>query len=250
MTELLLMFASRTQSAVKRLQKLSNLPNPNALLMQPVPIWAHILGAEVGRLNHGALLRTISGVVNVFCYRPSMAELANSSPPVRRMFQALAVMPSPQFPQQARLTPGAFREKQLQLLSLWGWPTAAGFVPISQLTVRTATELLTSQQSGVRRNRHKEFCQLAHGLANAAQLPDDQLESLLPNMWRAPCRNTMKEPFWRLTVNGIPTAERRRARRELCGCGACCPDRSHHFWSCPVARSVIRDIQRQLDVFC
>ena len=112
-------WASRTQSAVKRLQKLSNLPNPNALLMQPVPIWAHVLGAEVGRLNHGALLRTISGVVNVFCYRPSVAELANSLPPVRRMFQALAVMPCPQVSQHARLTPGTFREKQLQLLRPW-----------------------------------------------------------------------------------------------------------------------------------
>ena len=224
-----------------------------ATLMQPVPLWARILKAEIDQMRGGVLqLRRMSvscGIVNIFLYRPSAAELASASPPVRRMFQALAAMPCPIFQAETQLQPGPVREIQSQLLSMWGWPTTSDFISIRQLTVKAATELLVAAQVAARQQRHKTFCRQAYSLANAIPASDDQMEKLLQDIWRTPCGNPVKETFWRLIVDGLPTAARRHAVGELCECGSVSPDRAHHFWACRVARSIVQNMQRQVDAF-
>ena len=226
-----------------------------ALLMDSVPLWARILKAEINRMHRGVLqIRTMSstcGVVNIFLYRPTVVEMANASPPVRRMFQALAAMPRPIYQAETQLRPGSFSEIQSQLLSMWGWSTTNGFVSIRQLTVRAATELLVAEQLAARQEKHKTFCRQAYSLAAAVPASDNQpeLEKLLRDIWQTPCGNAIKETFWRLVVDGLPTAARRHASRELCACGGLAPDRAHHFWVCPVATSIIENMQRQLDAF-
>ena len=224
-----------------------------ALLSHPVPLWARILESEIGRMHRGDLHLTrmsIScGIVNMFLYRPSWAEMASASPPVRRMFQALAAMPCPFYQAGAQLRPGSFIELQSQLLSVWGWPTTNGFVSIRQLTVKAATELLVAEQLAARQAKHETFCRQAGSLANMITSSDRQLEKLLRDIWQTPCGNSIKEVFWRLIVDGLPTAARRRASGELCACGGVMPDRAHHFWVCPVARSIVENMQRHLDAF-
>ena len=65
----------------------------------------------------------------------------------------------------------------------------------------------------------------------------DQLRSALCRLWRLPWENATKEPFWRLIYNAHPTAARLH-RQDSCPCGAAVPDRSHHYWACPVAQAV------------
>lgn len=48
--------------------------------------------------------------------------------------------------------------------------------------------------------------------------------------------NGLKEPFWPLVLDGLPTVARLRT---TCKCGAAAPgNRLHHYWSCPVAAAV------------
>ena len=58
---------------------------------------------------------------------------------------------------------------------------------------------------------------------------------LLRGLWQLPWDNGHKEVYWRLTLNALPTAARRHAADDKCCCGFPCPDRMHHFWSCPAA---------------
>jgi hypothetical protein len=224
-----------------------------ALLMHQVPLWARILRAEIDRMVRGDLqIRSMSitcGVVNIFLYRPTLAEMAQASPPVRRIYQALAAMPRPIFQAETQLRSGSVSEMQSQLLSMWGWSTTTGFISIRQLTVRAATELLVAEQFAARQQKHKTFLREACSLATAVPASDDQLEKLLRDVWQTPCGNTIKETFWRLIVDGLPTAARRHTSREMCACGNLNSDRAHHFWVCPVANSVVDNIQRQLDAF-
>ncbi len=226
-----------------------------AILIRPMPLWARILKAEMDRMRNGVLyMRRVDmscprGVVNIFLYRPTLAEVASASPPVRRMFQALAVMPRPIYQAETQISPGSCSDTQSQLLSAWGWQTPDGFIPISQLTVKVATELLVAEQFAARRHKHETFCHQACSMTNAVMASDKQLEKLLQEIWQTPCGNSIKETFWRLVLDGLPTAARRHANNEMCACGSLNPDRAHHFWVCPVASSIIANVQRQLDAF-
>lgn len=59
-----------------------------------------------------------------------------------------------------------------------------------------------------------------------------------------------KEVYWRLVLNGLATAERMHLQECRCVCGPVVggqpADRRHHFWECPVARSVVEVLQQQL----
>jgi hypothetical protein len=135
---------------------------------------------------------------------------------------------------------------------MWSWSNTDGssVVPVSQVTVKTATAILMERQLSARHGLQLQFCQQARGLAAAVPSDENQLNELLPRLWKSPIRNAVKEPFWRLVVNALPTAQRRHSHGESCVCGAPFPGRPHHFWVCPVAAAVVRDIQRrQLDAF-
>ena len=61
---------------------------------------------------------------------------------------------------------------------------------------------------------------------------------LLQGLWQLPWDNGHKEVYWRLTLDALPTAARRHAADDKCCCGQPCPDRMHHFWTCPAAAAL------------
>ena len=71
------------------------------------------------------------------------------------------------------------------------------------------------------------------------------LRSTLKRLWRLPWENCRKEPFWRLIYVAFPTAARMHLP-DPCICGGAPADRQHHFWDCPVARSVVGAISAAL----
>ena len=71
------------------------------------------------------------------------------------------------------------------------------------------------------------------------------LRSTLKRLWRLPWENCRKEPFWRLIYDAFPTAARMHLP-DPCICGGAPADRQHHFWDCPVARSVVGAISAAL----
>jgi hypothetical protein len=81
-------------------------------------------------------------------------------------------------------------------------------------------------------------------LPPAPSSPLAELLAALSRLWRLPWENGRKEAFWRLVYNALPTAERLH-RDQPCHCGAAeqRPGRQHHFWACPVARSVVGQIE-------
>ena len=96
------------------------------------------------------------------------------------------------------------------------------------------------------------------------ELLRQEFVSSLPALWAVPMDNRHKDAFWRLSVNGVPGA----GGHDICLLGPCpcgwrvdalactTPDRkrllgapavrAHTFWSCPVARAVVRELSQAL----
>ena len=232
-----------------------------ALLGDKVPPWALLARAQLATLRRNTLIvGQHAGITDIFFYDPTPAEKGGLSPIVRLMFHALRKLPEPRIIANAQLPPSdqlhTPRGLELHVMSVWSWPAADGGpdIPLRRLTVRAATRMLTAQQLNPRRTRQHNFWQEAQRLAAAPQNADTTVGSrcvgsLLSDMWRAPCCNAVKEPYWRLVVNAMPTAQRRFAQDERCACGAAFPGRAHHWWECPVAVSTRLEIQRQLTAF-
>jgi hypothetical protein len=73
-----------------------------------------------------------------------------------------------------------------------------------------------------------------------------ELFKLFKRLWRLPWDNQRKELFWRLSLDGLPTAARMHLLGEPCACGALAPCRRHHFWDCAVAQAVLTELHRGL----
>ena len=90
--------------------------------------------------------------------------------------------------------------------------------------------------------------------------------TVLRRLWAVPCSNHVKEPLWRLSVNGVPGAGGHHIVTEHpCPCGWRVPPvfgphppdtdlavlragllREHCFWSCPIASAVLHEVQSGL----
>jgi hypothetical protein len=77
-----------------------------------------------------------------------------------------------------------------------------------------------------------------------------ELHTLLRNLWKLPWDNSRKEVFWRLTLDGLPSAARMHMLGVSCDCGMVAPDRQHHFWGCPVAQAVTQMLQQHIPPQC
>lgn len=98
------------------------------------------------------------------------------------------------------------------------------------------------------------FEQLAHSISGsieATAVPGYQpcIPALLREMWNLKCGNVVKEPYWRLVLDAIPTAQGRHTETEQCSCGVSNAGRAHHFWQCPVAQRVIAAVDTELARF-
>jgi hypothetical protein len=136
-----------------------------ALLADKVPPWAQLVRFELARLRRGTLLSWNGGVMDIFFYCPTPAERGALSPLVRLMFKALLVMPRPKLlastPLPAPTAVSSPRERQKLLLGMWSWSNTDGssVVPVSQVTVKTATATLMERQLSARQGLQLQFCQ-------------------------------------------------------------------------------------------
>jgi len=124
-----------------------------------------------------------------------------------------------------------------------GWRTVATALPVAAFTVRTGTQLLLgcTPLPAERTENFTAFCRAALGPTaslSSVQLALARLPTLFAQLWRLRWDNSVKEVFWRLVYDGLPTAARQH-RPFSCACDSFSPDRLHHFWDCPVAKAVV-----------
>lgn len=135
-----------------------------------------------------------------------------------------------------------------------GWQLSVGqhmiTMQLTQLTVATTTKLQHLSAHDAIQPRHDAFLQSIRRLDGYQQhiyLPP--VTSVLHRWWNLRVANMYKEAAWRLTLNAFPTAPRMGLHTPCVVCGALSPDVEHHFWSCPVAVAVRREIESQLLIF-
>jgi hypothetical protein len=128
----------------------------------------------------------------------------------------------------------------------WTRPNAKPLL-LRNTTVRTLTQLQAALHQVAARDKHQVFLQeAAVGLNLQLEPLFSELHALLRSLWKLPWDNSRKEVFWRLTLDGLPSAARMHMLGVSCDCGVVAPDRQHHFWGCPVAQAVLQVVQGQL----
>ena len=136
-----------------------------------------------------------------------------------------------------------------------GWRTPTGEHLLANLTVRLGTELQLRPKMLPRRDKQLHFQRLALSIGAAAAppaaatAPQPVMPALLSNLWRLGCGNIIKEPYWRLVLDALPTARRRGAETEQCCCGASSADREHHYWRCQLAQRMVTAMDDELMAF-
>ena len=135
-----------------------------------------------------------------------------------------------------------------------GWHLGRKSIPVSELTVKQATTLQLGRLHLLRGQYHHDFVDcIAPQVRGQRELIQDYSKSVTAaqrQLWKLKWDNNFKEVFWRLVLNGLPTAERMHLQECRCVCGPAVvgqpPDRLHHYWECPVAQSVVHVLQQQL----
>jgi hypothetical protein len=134
-----------------------------------------------------------------------------------------------------------------------GWRLPSGGVLfLSALTVAAATRLQALDATAALSVRHSaclDRVRLLDGLPPAAGgVPP--VREVLGRWWQLKVANTYKEAAWRLMLDAFPTARRMDLNAARCAaCPGVCPDVGHHFWLCPVAVAVRRELEQQLTAF-
>lgn len=90
----------------------------------------------------------------------------------------------------------------------WPVPGGASHIPLATLTVKAATALQLLPVTTQRLDRHAAFIQEALGGMPVGTSDRAQFRSTLSALWRVRWNNHYKEIYWRLVVDGLPTAQR------------------------------------------
>jgi hypothetical protein len=118
---------------------------------------------------------------------------------------------------------------------------------LPKATVKTLTSLQAGLQHTVIREKHAAFLlDAAIGTDFDLDALHTELRSVMRHLWRLPWDNSRKEVYWRLALDGLPSAARMHLTGAVCDCGQVAPGRNHHFWDCPVAQAVVQVLQGQL----
>ena len=146
------------------------------------------------------------------------------------------------------------------IVSRLGWrcpvPPAAGRgvigkpVSLTQLTVRSGTQLQLGPTAQARHAQHRAYASLAMELPHDRHPPPTivrGLASTLSSAWRLKWENAEKEVLWRMTVDGVAGANG-RVTFKCPGCpgSGLGEARVHAFWECPVAAAVRSTIEAAL----
>jgi hypothetical protein len=149
---------------------------------------------------------------------------------------------------------------------VWGsqreLPLATALRPCKLVTVKAVTDLQMGRVAFQRGVHHQSFAR--HALASSGMDHETREQHILAfhrgmrSVWKVPWENSHKETLWRLAVNGVQGAGGLGiCHRQACACGyqlspaqvragAGYLHRQHAFWDCPVAQSVIAQLQRGL----
>lgn len=135
-----------------------------------------------------------------------------------------------------------------------GWQRPGGdtnsVIRVADLTVAVATRLQRLTALDAIAPRHAAYLNSVRtldGLPASTQLPAVQL--VLSRWWKIRVANTYKEAAWRLALNAFPTAQRMHLTTGCAACSVVGPGVEHHFWTCPVAVAVRREVESQLRAF-
>lgn len=135
-----------------------------------------------------------------------------------------------------QLQPPTLDDALAVMLPRLGWEQRGRQVLLHAFTVREGTAFLTAALDQRRAEERLEpFGALAGGPAPALL---DEVRELFRRLWRLRWSNELKEPFWRLVYDALPTAARMH-QGHPCLCGGTPADREHHYWACPVAQAVV-----------
>lgn len=159
--------------------------------------------------------------------------------------------PPPCLPDASVLPCDAEQWVEHMLVSRLGWQGLHGgkAVSIARLTVKSATALQTANVTSERLAKHQQFVARALHSSDSQHLGVGvkQLHVCMHKLWkRVKWDNALKEVFWRLTVDGLPTAGRMHMQHSACLCGSPSPDVQHHFWDCTIAKAVVSTLLSQL----
>jgi hypothetical protein len=151
-----------------------------------------------------------------------------------------------------------------RIITRLGWqaPGSDHIVTLRKLTVRIATQL---QLRSTHQRREELIASYVREASEGepGSSPEQLVERQTAFMggqrrrWsRVRWEAKHKETLWRLAVDGVPlpgNSHLRRMQREVCGCrgygnaaGEQCSPRGHHFWRCPVAKAVLRQVEGYL----
>jgi hypothetical protein len=146
------------------------------------------------------------------------------------------------------------------LLPRLGWRRPGGRpVRLQDLTVREATAWQLEATVAPRRAQLHAAFAAAAGCPAPPAAAAARVRSTLRRLWAIQWEDRVKEPLWRLALDGFQmpgNSHLRRLRPQRCACGAFgvpvaadpaaaavpCP-RAHHFWACPVAAAVRAELQ-------
>lgn len=130
----------------------------------------------------------------------------------------------------------------------WRLPHNEGVITLQELTVAAASRLQHSATLDAIAERHRDFSAAVTALdpQHAPQLPP--VAGVLSRWWKLKVSNKYKEAAWRLTLNAFPTAQRMHLHTTCPACDVMGPGFEHLFWACPVADTVRKEIERQLQV--
>ena len=159
--------------------------------------------------------------------------------------------PPAQVPHISNTPTEAEQAVEHMLVSRLGWrglPDGSS-VSVDKLSVKAATSLQLAHVRAERKLRHIKFVELALGthVPATVAIGHKRLLSCLRCVWRQlKWDNFFKEVYWRLVVDGLPTAQRMHQTASKCLCDSICPGQQHHFWDCPIAQAIVQVVCREL----
>jgi hypothetical protein len=136
-----------------------------------------------------------------------------------------------------------------------GWRVGEAAVLVRQLTVKVATSLQLASLHALRWQYYRAFVDVfapleERGNPDAENVHCTAVAAAQRQLWKLKWDNHFKEVYWRLVMNGLPTAERMHLAHAHCMCDITKvgppPGRRHHFWDCPIAKGVVHVLQQQL----
>jgi hypothetical protein len=205
---------------------------------------SHTLGAMLLSLHVGCMAAYIEGV-----FLLGKIQLAKSR--LARDWLEAAVAAREKMA-RGSITRPSTAEAMAVLLPRLGWKLhALGQLPrvilLSELSVRDATALQLGGSRDLRLLCHTAFLNEAMERVEGSPLIFHEYTGLMAvfsNCWDICWENKQKEIFWRVAVDGVQDGHRWENLPRGCACGVTNPRREHYFWSCPVAKAVVGEIER------